>query len=83
IDGDCLVVRILADHALPAKPAVVAEVRRLQQPRVYHLAGGDGPLKVRASGKRGCEVVVTRVWGDRVEEISHDSYPVMDRVVGS
>lgn len=82
IDGDCVVVEFIADRTLPAKPSIVADVVRVDPARTFIVSKGHGPMKVRTSGKPGCEVVVERRWGDRVEEISHDTYPVLNRVLG-
>ena len=81
VSGACLLVEFRAEHDLPEQPRIVSTVREVREPHTFRLGAGDAPFRVRTSGKSGCEVVVTRIEGNRTEEISHDEYPAMNRVV--
>jgi vancomycin resistance protein YoaR len=81
IEGDCLLVEFHADQALPIKPRIVADVEQVRRPDTFRLPDGNGPEKVRTGGKAGCEVTIYRITGDHRERISHDVYPVMNRVI--
>lgn len=82
VDGDCLLVEVKADHALPVQPHIVSEVRDLVAPRTFRVDDGTRRPRVRTAGKTGFDVTVVRIEGDRREIISRDTYPVMNRVVG-
>jgi vancomycin resistance protein YoaR len=82
VSGNCLVAEFKAEHALPAEPRIVSEVHGLVKPRTFEVDDGTGQFRVRTVGKAGFDVTVTRIVGNRREEISHDSYPVMNRVIG-
>ncbi len=80
VAGNNLQIEIHAEHDLPIKPQVISEVREVRAPRTYQLASGNPHHSVRTTGKYGCEVSVIRITGDKQERISHDVYPVMNRV---
>jgi vancomycin resistance protein VanW len=83
VSGACLLVEFKAEQALPVQPRIVTEVRGLVHPRTFLVDDEEGPRRVRTSGKSGFDVTVVRIEGNRREEISHDTYPVMNRVLGS
>ncbi|MGV3615569.1 MAG: VanW family protein [Fimbriimonas sp.] len=61
---------------------VVSEVQNVRKPATFELGDRGGRFRVRNTGKNGCDVAVYRVWPDgRRELVSHDTYPVMARVV--
>lgn len=58
-------------------PAVIADVRRVEEPLTLAVL----PSAARGTpGKPGFEVVVHRVWQDRKERVSKNHYPPMHRL---
>jgi vancomycin resistance protein YoaR len=80
VDGNYLRLEIHADHELAVKPRVVSEVREVRTPRTFSINDGNPHHSIRTTGKAGCEVVVTRITGTKIERISRNVYPVMNRV---
>ncbi|MBL8088080.1 MAG: VanW family protein [Chthonomonas sp.] len=80
IEGDRLVVGLVASQPLPRRAAVRSVVLSMSAPGEWKVGQGDR-ARVRNSGKPGLEVQVWRDWGNRRELVSHDTYPVMHRIV--
>lgn len=78
---DRVEIEVRAPRALPIKPEIVAEVRQVREPRLFVVGDGDQFGRIRNSGKRGWQVCVYRLTGDRRELISADSYPAMNRIL--
>jgi vancomycin resistance protein YoaR len=77
-----LTVRFVGPGQMAQTPRVASEVQDVRRPATFELGGRDGRMRVRNTGKPGCDVAVYRHWPDgRRELISHDTYPVMARVV--
>jgi vancomycin resistance protein VanW len=76
-----LLVQFLADRDLPKAVQVTEYVRDVINPQEFVIGGTRRQGRVRNSGKPGYDVAVFRTVGNQRELISHDSYPVMHRVV--
>ncbi|MBS1703552.1 MAG: VanW family protein [Armatimonadetes bacterium] len=81
IVGTRLAIRIVGAHRDGPRPEVVSVVNGLQLPRTFQFGDESGRRRIRNSGKEGMDVSVFRMTGNRREEVSHDTYPVMNRVV--
>ena len=80
ITGGRIVVRFVGPQA-ERMPEVYSVVNELREPVTYRVGDEEGRRRVRNTGKEGFDVSVYRVTGNRKEEISHDEYPAMNRVV--
>lgn len=78
--GDRLVVRIVGPKREQV-PEIISKVTDLRDPVTYQVGDDQGRRRVRNTGKEGFEVTVFRITGSHKEEISHDEYPAMNRVV--
>jgi len=80
---DQLLIQLMGPKKPSSIPLVREEVRRTSLPRTVEWARtqGAGMRRVRSSGRAGFDVLVWRIWGDRRELISQNSYPAMDRVI--
>lgn len=79
---DQLVVRIVGPGRPEAPIAVESEVRTYSPHREYELvAGREGRMRVRSSGRPGFDVLVWRIAGSERELVSRDVYQPMHRVV--
>lgn len=77
-----LTVRLVGAGKPSATPRLVSEVQNVREPSTFQLGSEAGRMRVRNTGKPGCDVAVYRMWPDGKRElISHDTYPVMARVV--
>lgn len=81
VEGERLFIYLVGPKPLSHRPEVVSEVHEVQDPSTFQIGSGDGPVRVRNTGKQGCEVAVIRIDGLRRELISRDTYPAMNRVV--
>ena len=81
MDSGMLRVAVYADRDLKERPQVYSQILDSHDPVTYRVGHDQGRTRIRNSGKRGWEVAVFRVFGDRKELISKDNYPVMNRVV--
>ncbi len=64
----------------PPEVRVRADVHRTTKPTEFTY--GDGPrIRVRNPGKAGYDVTTYRDIGGKTELLSHDTYPVMERVL--
>ena len=81
IEGSRLVVSLVGPKRDRTGVEVVSSVHEVQTPQTYELGAEQGRRRVRNTGKDGFEVSVYRIIGDRREQISHDNYPAMNRVV--
>lgn len=73
-------VEFLSTYRPSERPAVRLQIQNRSLPKTLTI-GQDGRRAVRNSGKSGYEVLVWRDWKGRSELLSHDTYPVMDRVI--
>lgn len=64
----------------PPKATVYTEVRRAVQPSEFTFGEGRR-TRVRNPGKPGYDVVAYRTLNGKTERLSHDNYPVMERVL--
>jgi vancomycin resistance protein VanW len=78
LDAGMLRVEMLGSAPLKERPEVYSDVQSAQQPWEIQMGGSR---RVRNSGKTGWEVAVYRLTGKTRELISHDTYPVMHRVL--
>ena len=78
--GDRLSLSIVGARLPDFRAQVISEVREVRPPQTFRFGDANGKLRVRNTGKPGCEVFVYRMIGDRRESISHDVYPTMNRV---
>lgn len=77
-----LTVRLVGAGKPASTPRLVSEVENVRNPSTFELGSREGALRVRNTGKKGCDVAVYRLWPEGKRElISHDTYPVMARVV--
>jgi vancomycin resistance protein VanW len=81
VEGDMLRVALVGTGVLKERPQVYSEVLNRENPATFRMGDPGRPTRLRNSGKRGYEVAVYRITGDRRELVSHDSYPVMHRVL--
>ena len=79
-NGDRLVVRIVGPKHEKV-PEIISKVDDLRDPVTFRVGDEHGRRRVRNTGKEGFDVTVYRITGNRKEEISHDEYPAMNRVV--
>lgn len=78
--GNLLKVEIRGT-ANPKNPiSIQTQIDDKQRPNEHRFGTGQD-AKTRNSGKFGYEVQTWRVIGERRQRISHDYYPVMDRVI--
>lgn len=80
IKDNALQVEFLSTQPLKTKPLVVQQVREVHQPGEIRFGEGQ-QVRMRNTGKRGYEVMVVRITGDRKELISSDNYPAMSRIL--
>ena len=78
--GDRLVVRIVGPKR-EAVPEIVSKVDDLRDPVTFRVGDEHGRRRIRNTGKEGFDVTVYRITGNRKEEITHDEYPAMNRVI--
>jgi len=77
--GNKLIVQIEGDRPLSKQYTITQVVHERSEPATFNL---DGDRKrIRNSGKPGFDVSVYRICGSQRELISHDNYPVMNRIV--
>lgn len=80
VEVDKARVDLLSSQPLPATVKLSTRVVNRSLPMTFRM--GEGRLhRVRNSGKPGFEAIVTRYMNGAEEQISNDSYPVMNRVV--
>ena len=78
---DRVEIQMLGPHALKIQPQVISEMAQIHDPAVFLIGENDEYGRMRNSGKRGYEVNVFRIMGDRKELITSDNYPAMNRIV--
>lgn len=81
VEGSRLVLSLVGSQRSKPGTEVVSIVKELREPRTFEVGDEQGHRRIRNSGKVGYDVTVMRITGDRREEISHDNYPAMNRVV--
>jgi vancomycin resistance protein YoaR len=74
-------VELIAARELGEKPQVFSQILNSDSPSTFTIDRAGDRKRVRNSGKRGWEVAVFRVTGNKKEMISKDSYPVMHRIL--
>jgi vancomycin resistance protein YoaR len=78
--GDRLVITLSGPEKPAHRSEVFSQVMAREAPRTYRLVQSGASSRVRNTGKSGFEVTVWRQTGPRRERISHDVYPVMNRL---
>ncbi len=82
VRGDTLLVEIVGPK--PLGRLVRIAQRTMQEREPMTLRAGSGPtVRQRNPGKAGSQVATYRIWPDREELLSVDSYPVMHRILES
>jgi vancomycin resistance protein YoaR len=81
VEGARLLISIVGSQKPKQGVEVVSMVRELQSPQTFRVGADEGRRRIRNSGKTGFEVSVMRIIGNKREEVSHDTYPAMNRVV--
>jgi vancomycin resistance protein YoaR len=82
IRNERLVLKLIGRSGPRSTPTVVTAIDDVRPPATFEIGEGSGRRRLRNSGKAGADVAVYRDWPDgRREMISHDTYPVMARVV--
>jgi vancomycin resistance protein YoaR len=79
VSGDAITVRVTARKMPTELPRIEAVVERASDPATIVLHGAER-TRVRNSGRKGFRTSVWRVWHDRRELVSRDTYPVMHRI---
>lgn len=80
VQGDTLLVELIGPRPLD-RPVRIAQ-RTMQERQPMTLRTGSGStVKQRNPGKAGSQVATYRLWPDREELLSVDSYPVMHRIL--
>jgi vancomycin resistance protein YoaR len=80
-EADRLVMEVTAQKAPEELPHLSQQVRGERAPLTYSSGPRSDTGRLRNSGKAGYEVATFRVWSNRRELISVDSYPAMHRMV--
>ncbi|MEQ1934028.1 MAG: VanW family protein, partial [Fimbriimonadaceae bacterium] len=67
----------------PTKPSISSAIDNFEKPGNVVVNHGAKPTvaRIRNGGKPGWEVTTYRIWPNRREFISLDTYPVMDRII--
>lgn len=82
IRNERLTIRLVGTGTPPEHPTVMNRIDDVRKPAEFHLGDPNGPRRIRNSGKAGADVAVYRLWpSGKRELISHDTYPVMARIV--
>jgi len=81
VNTEQIKVDFYSTNPLPAKPEVVSQVDRTEEPETFYMGGRSSRARVRNTGRPGFDVTVYRITGGREELVSTDEYPVMNRVV--
>jgi vancomycin resistance protein YoaR len=81
VDHERILVELTGRGKLDHKPRIYSEVLGTRVPRVHYVQGDRTRGRIKNSGKPGFEVRVWRETGPKVELVSEDAYPVMDRIV--
>ncbi|MEQ1821871.1 MAG: VanW family protein [Fimbriimonadaceae bacterium] len=85
VQGDNLTVSWVADGrtTLPTRPTISSQVMNFERPGHVVVNHGEttNVARIRNGGKPGWEVITYRIWPERREFISQDTYPVMDRII--
>ena len=81
VEGSRLLVSVVGPEKLMQGVEVVSVVRELQTPQTFEFGAESGRRRIRNTGKNGFDVSVYRITGNKREQISHNNYPAMNRVV--
>ncbi len=81
VEGTRLLVSLVGPQKPKSSAEVVSVVKELQTPQTFEFGAESGRRRIRNTGKNGFNVSVYRITGNRREQISHDNYPAMNRVV--
>lgn len=81
LEGNRLIVQIYGKRAPAEKPVIASDLVDVRPSGTYLLTGKGSSGRVRNNGKAGYEVRTYRIWSDRKELLSSDSYPAMHKII--